>query len=62
MLSKGSSFSKTSVTNFKLSRNTPLVIVSLKSLFKTSTVASELDFSIFGGIFLRVVAFWDLGF
>ena len=37
-----------------------MVIVSLKSLRKIFTVASELDFSIFGGIFLCVAAFLGL--
>ena len=42
-LSKGSSFLKTGVTaaSFKLPGNTPLIIVSLKSLYKTLAVASE---------------------
>ena len=43
-----------------MARKTPLVIVSLKSLCKKLSVASELDFSIFGGIFLCAFAF--LGF
>ena len=59
-LSKRLSFLKTSVTSasFKLSGNASLVIVSLKSLCKTLTVTSQLDFGIFGGIFLCVVTFW----
>ena len=35
--------------SLKLSGNIPSVTVSLKSLCKTLTVASELEFSIFGG-------------
>ena len=50
-LSKELSFRNTAATSasFKISGNTPLVIVSLKGLCKTLTLASELNFSIFGG-------------
>ena len=44
----------------KLSENAPLVTVLLKSLYKTLTAASEIDFIISGGMLLCVAAF--LGF
>ena len=40
--------------------NLPSIIASLKILYKTA-VASEREFSIFGGMLLFVVTFVDLG-
>ena len=50
---------KTVVTSesLKLSGNTLLIIASTESLCKTLTVASKLDFSVFGAMFLCAVAF-----
>ena len=61
-LTKRSPFNSVTSASFKWSGNKTLVIDSLKSLSKTLTVVSVLDFSIFGGIFSCIVAFlWDLG-